>query len=112
MLGLYREALRLRREHPALGDGALEWIASPAGTLVFSREPGFVCTVNTGGEPVALPVPGTPVLASGPFELDGGIPDAAAALGGDGVVNDAPAACASVLLPPDTAVWWVRAASD
>jgi alpha-glucosidase len=97
MLGLYREALRLRREHPALGDGALEWSPSPAGTLVFTREPGFVCTVNTGSEPVALPAPGTPVLASGPFELD------AEAARGDQ---------AGVLLPPDTAVWWVRAASD
>jgi len=95
MLGLYREALRLRREHPALGDGALEWSPSPAGTLVFTREPGFVCTVNTGSEPVALPAPGTPVLASGPFEL-----------GADA------AGQASVVLPPDTAVWWVRSASD
>jgi alpha-glucosidase len=118
MLGLYREALRLRREHPALGDGGLEWTDAPAGTLVFSREPGFVCTVNTGSAPVALPVPGTPVLASGPFELvelEGALPQAATALGGEAAVNDAPAAGAahaSALLPPDTAVWWVRSVSD
>ncbi|HEV2344170.1 MAG TPA: glycoside hydrolase family 13 protein [Actinocrinis sp.] len=69
MLGLYREALRLRREHPALGDGNLEWTDSPDGTLVFSREPRFVCTVNTGDEDAAvrLPAPGTVLLASGPI---------------------------------------------
>jgi len=64
---------------------------------VFAREPGFVCTVNTGSEPVALPVPGTPILASGPFDLAAGA---------------AQTDHASVMLPPDTAVWWVRSAAD
>jgi alpha-glucosidase len=93
MLGLYREALRLRREHPALGDGALEWESSPAGVLAFTREPGFVCTVNTGGEPVELPVPGTALLASGPV----------------GRPAKPRSGAAAVVLPPDTAVWWTRA---
>src|SRR5690606_33400753 len=35
MLSLYRSALRLRREHPALGDGPMRWLDSPPGTLVF-----------------------------------------------------------------------------
>lgn len=85
MLGLYREALRLRREHPALGDGALAWQAAPEGTLVFSREPGFVCTVNVGDGDVELPVPGTLLLASGPVGT---------------------ASPGVAVLPPDTAVWW------
>ncbi len=98
ILGLYRAALRLRREHPALGDGALEWADSPDGTLVFSREPGFVCTVNTGSEAVRLPVPGTALLASGPIHIPA--PSQAAATAVD--ARDSGMA----ILPPDTAVWW------
>lgn len=86
MLGLYRQALRLRREHPALGHGELAWVVSPDGTLVFSREPGFVCTVNTGDEAVELPIPGTPLLASAPIRL--------------------PVAGDTVLLPADVTAWW------
>nr|WP_283133992.1 glycoside hydrolase family 13 protein [Rhizohabitans arisaemae] len=83
-LALHRAALAIRAGHPALGDGTLRWHASPEHTLVFSREPGFWCTVNTGAEPVELTVPGRLLLASAP-------PAA-----GDG----------SVLLPPDSAAWW------
>ncbi len=92
MLGLYREALRLRREHPALGDGALEWAQAPSGALVFSREPGFVCTVNTGEAAVELPVPGEVLLASGPVHF----------------VEGAGGGTAVAVLPPDTTVWWTR----
>ncbi|MGH6654317.1 MAG: glycoside hydrolase family 13 protein [Actinocrinis sp.] len=99
MLGLYRAALRLRREHPALGDGALEWAQSPDGTLVFTREPGFVCTVNTGDEPVRLPLPGAALIASGPI---GHAEDTHGADGTDSTDG------ATVTLPPDTAVWWSR----
>ena len=49
MLELYRRALRIRREHPALGDGRLEWRPAPAGALSFAREPGFACIVNLSG---------------------------------------------------------------
>ena len=99
MLGLYREALRLRREHPALGDGALAWMESPDGTLVFSREPGFACTVNTGDEDVELPIAGTLLLASGPIRLPEGAAD-------EGTVHRATALQAALVLPPDTAAWW------
>ncbi|QKW37671.1 glycoside hydrolase family 13 protein [Actinomadura sp. NAK00032] len=86
-LALYREALRLRREHPALGDGGLRWEPAPTGTLVFVRDSGgrrLGCAVNTGGGTVRLPARGTPLLASGPVRLEGGHLD----------------------LPPDTALWW------
>jgi alpha-glucosidase len=99
MLGLYREALRLRREHPALGDGALAWLESPDGTLVFSREPGFACTVNTGDEDAELPIPGTLLLASGPIRL----PEGAAH---EGTAHHATALQTALVLPPDTAAWW------
>ncbi|HEY5832708.1 glycoside hydrolase family 13 protein [Streptomyces sp.] len=79
-LELYRTALRLRREHPALGDGTLRWLTSPEGTLVFAREPEFVCAVNSSGDPLPLPAGSRVLLASGP--LDEG------------------------RLPQDTAVWY------
>ncbi|MET9700706.1 DUF3459 domain-containing protein, partial [Streptomyces sp. NPDC006529] len=80
-LELYRAALRIRRERAELGAGdAVEWLPAPAGVLAFRRGE-FVCTVNTGGEAVRTPAPGTVLLASGPLAD----PD---------------------LLPADTAVWW------
>ncbi|WP_431895108.1 alpha-amylase family glycosyl hydrolase, partial [Nonomuraea sp. bgisy101] len=64
MLSLYKQALRLRRTV----SGELRWHDSPAGTLVFSRDDGFVCTVNLTGDPVDYPVDGRAVLSSAPVE--------------------------------------------
>jgi alpha-glucosidase len=69
-------AIRLRREHPALGAGTLRWLD---GSLCFEREPGFVFAANLGGAPVPLPPHSGILLASEP------IPDGS--------------------LPPDTAAW-------
>ncbi|HEY2794844.1 MAG TPA: glycoside hydrolase family 13 protein [Micromonosporaceae bacterium] len=52
-LELYRAALRIRREHPALGDGEMEWLDVPAGVLAFRREPGFTFLVNMSDRPLA-----------------------------------------------------------
>jgi alpha-glucosidase len=68
MLQLYRLALRLRREHPALGDGALSWLDAPDGVLAFRREPGFVCVHNLSSEDCRLPESASVLLASGPVE--------------------------------------------
>ncbi|WP_067458094.1 glycoside hydrolase family 13 protein [Actinomadura macra] len=88
MLVLYREALRVRRGHPALGDGPLRWLVGPPGTLFFVREAPegrtLTCAVNMGARTVRVPLHGTPLLASGPYRVNGG--------------------CAE--LPPDTALWW------
>ena len=74
MLELYRRALRLRHEHPALGDGTMRWIDAPEGALAFARDPAFVCVVNMS----AAHVPGPPgaelLLCSGELTSDGGIP--------------------------------------
>ncbi|MGA4843450.1 glycoside hydrolase family 13 protein [Streptomyces sp. G45] len=84
-LELYREALRVRRAQPGLGAGdALQWLDAPEGVLAFRRE-GFVCTANTTGAAVRIPVPGRALLASGDMEE----------ADGDHVV-----------LPADTTVWW------
>ena len=78
-LWLYRDALRIRRAHDALGAGELRWHDAPPGGLVFEREPGFVCAINFGPGSMPLPGSGKVLLASSPLD------DAA--------------------LPPDTAVW-------
>ncbi|WP_406198799.1 glycoside hydrolase family 13 protein [Streptomyces sp. NBC_01017] len=78
MLELYRTALRLRREHPALGDGTMTWLETSEGVLAFSREPGFVCVVNLSAEPCPLPDHTSVLLASGPLEGAVLAPDQAA----------------------------------
>ena len=77
-LNLYRRALALRAEHPALGDGTLTWVEAGADALAFTREPGFGCWVNFGAKPLALPDGASVLLASA--ELVAGLlpPDAAA----------------------------------
>ncbi|HYJ76065.1 MAG TPA: glycoside hydrolase family 13 protein [Kineosporiaceae bacterium] len=83
MLQLYRRALQLRHELPALGAGSgrnVEWLDLGEGLLAFRREPGFTCLVNTGTAAVALP-DGDVLLAS--RELTEG------------------------QLPPDSAVWLI-----
>ncbi|MFD9716826.1 alpha-amylase family glycosyl hydrolase [Streptomyces sp. NPDC059076] len=62
-LELYRSAITLRKQLTGLGDGELEWLESPAGTLVFRRS-GVVCTLNTLADPVELPTPGRLALSS------------------------------------------------
>jgi alpha-glucosidase len=68
MLELYRTALRIRREHPALGDGTMTWLDAPEGVLSFRREPGFVCVVNLSAEPYELPAHSELLLAGGPLD--------------------------------------------
>lgn len=77
MLGLYREALRLRHEHPALGEGGLRWLSMPDGVLGFVREPGFACVVNLSSEPVPLPTHERVLLASRKIGNESLPPDAA-----------------------------------
>ncbi|GAA2133538.1 glycoside hydrolase family 13 protein [Kitasatospora kazusensis] len=87
-LELYRSALTVRREHPALGAGtAVTWLDTPPEVLAFRRdsaEGSFVCTVNTGAEPVRTAAPGHVLLAS--TEV---------------VVVDG-----ETVLPADSAIWW------
>ena len=76
-LSLYRTALRLRREHPALGRGRLRWL--DAGRLLcFAREPGFLLAANLGAAPAPLPAHREILLASGPI-IGGSLPPDSAA---------------------------------
>lgn len=78
MLELYRTALRLRRENPALGDGTLTWLDVPAGVLALRRDPGFVCVINLSTEPYPLPAHTSILLTSEPIEDGRLAPDQAA----------------------------------
>jgi alpha-glucosidase len=79
MLELYRRALRIRRAHPALGQGRLRWLEAPAGVLVFARQPGFLCIVNLSAGMMGLPDGAQTLLASSPLSPDGQLsPDTAA----------------------------------
>ena len=85
MLSLYRSALRIRREHPALGSGTMRWLESSdvpeAGhddVLLFVRDPGLVCALNCGDEPATLPAHREVLLSSAPVG-DGMLPGNAAA---------------------------------
>jgi alpha-glucosidase len=83
VLELYRAALRLRREQPALGSGALRWLDSPEGALLFERTDGrgaaTLCAVNLSATPVSLPPGHRVFLASGPLGPAGELaPDTAA----------------------------------
>ncbi|MET8054846.1 glycoside hydrolase family 13 protein [Streptosporangium sp. NPDC005286] len=85
-LNLYRDALRIRRERRAFGETPLAWLDSPEGTLAFTRDAGFTCTVNLTGDPVELPAPGRVLLASAEPVVQGGV----------------------ARLASDSAVWWQR----
>ncbi|MFJ3904005.1 glycoside hydrolase family 13 protein [Streptomyces sp. NPDC090025] len=75
---LYREGLQLRRSLPQLGEGTLRWLEAPPQVLAIARGDGLVCAVNFGSESVPAPVPGSPLLASGPCR-EGELPGATAA---------------------------------
>jgi alpha-glucosidase len=68
-VALYRAALRIRHEHPALGDGSLTWDESVGpDVLSFARQPGFRCVANLSECPLALPPHREVLLTSSPLE--------------------------------------------
>jgi alpha-glucosidase len=73
-LELYRRALKIRRQHAALGDGSLRWLEAPAGVIAFARDPGFVCIVNLSDDPATLPDGAERLLTSGPLTDLGELP--------------------------------------
>jgi alpha-glucosidase len=74
VLALYRRALRIRHDTPALGDGPLTWSEVPPGALGFARDPGFALLLNVDAAPFALPEGAEVLLASGPLTDDGELP--------------------------------------
>ncbi|MEV3859220.1 alpha-amylase family glycosyl hydrolase, partial [Streptomyces sp. NPDC050095] len=90
-LEMYRSALAVRRAQGGLGAGdSITWRENlPEGVLCFER-PGFLCTVNTTGAPVRIPVPGTVLLSSSPVAAEDGE-------GREG---------REVSVPADCTIWW------
>ena len=77
-LNLYRDALRIRRFDPDLGDEELRWLPAPDGCLAFARGAGFVAITNLTDVAIALPAGAEVLLASA--DIAGGHlpPDASA----------------------------------
>ncbi|MFJ6195110.1 glycoside hydrolase family 13 protein [Micromonospora sp. NPDC092111] len=68
-LELYRAALRIRHEHPALAAtaGPVVWLETEPGVLAFHRsldDAVLTCVVNLSGAPVRIDGHGRPVVAS------------------------------------------------
>ncbi|MGN9889946.1 glycoside hydrolase family 13 protein [Micromonospora sp. L31] len=68
-LELYRAALRIRHEHPALAGttGGVTWLEGGPGMLAFSRTGGgttLTCVVNISGAPAPVEGYGRPLVAS------------------------------------------------
>ncbi len=76
-LAFFRQAFELRSRRAEFGDSTVEWLDSPAGSLVFHRSGGLVCVLNTGSQPIPLPE-GRVLLASAEVS-DGALPPDAAA---------------------------------
>lgn len=80
MLTLYREALRLRREEPGFattgepGARELTWLDAAPGVLALSRTEGLLCVVNLAAEAAELPEHTAVLLASGPLDGAGRLP--------------------------------------
>lgn len=72
-LELYRAALGLRRDHPALGEGRMTWLDAGPDVLAFRRDPGLVCIVNLADASLSVPA-GSVLLTSGPLTEDGRLP--------------------------------------
>ena len=78
MLSLYRQAVELRRTHPAFTGETLEWYGAPAGCFAYRRKGGgLTCVLNTTSAPIPLPA-GELLLASTPLR-DGRLPADSAA---------------------------------
>ncbi len=78
MLELYRDALRIRREHPGFRGGSLTWCDAPEGLLHFERTDGLEVVVNLAGESLEVPTDRRLLLSSLPLD-DGRLPGDAAA---------------------------------
>lgn len=74
MLALYRTALALRRTDEGFGDGPMTWLPADEGVLAFARTEGLVCVVNLARTPAALPPYERILLASGPLDAEGRLP--------------------------------------
>jgi alpha-glucosidase len=76
-LSFFRWAIELRHRRDEFGGSTIDWLDSPADTLVFRRPGGLVCVLNAGTVSVELPQ-GELLLASADL-VNGKLPPNAAA---------------------------------
>jgi alpha-glucosidase len=76
-LSFFRRAIELRHSRTEFGGNTLQWLDSPADTLVFRVSGGLLCALNAGRRAMALPQ-GEVLLASGEL-VDGKLPPNTAA---------------------------------
>lgn len=91
---MYRHALRIRRDEPALGEGPMEWLAHTDDMLAVRRTASdgsrVIAAINLSTEPIRLPAEwGTDVLAASSDDVAGlsdGDASAVLAVGGETAV--------------------------
>jgi alpha-glucosidase len=73
MLNLYRDALRIRRAEPGLGDGPITWLPSAPDVLAFARGRDLISMTNLSTDALQLPPHEAVLLASADLS-DGRLP--------------------------------------
>lgn len=73
MFTLYRDAIRVRRDHPGFATDEFRWIGDDPAVLHFGRGEGLACLVNLSTRAAALPAGAEPILSSAPVS-DGSVP--------------------------------------
>jgi alpha-glucosidase len=76
-LTFYTQAIQLRRSRREFTGTSIEWLDSPADSVVFRNSGGVVCVLNAGTRPI--PLPGGEVLLCSAGLVDGDLPPDAAA---------------------------------
>ena len=73
MLNLYRDAIRIRRDHPGFATEAFRWIGDDPDVLHFERGHRLRCLVNLSSATARLPPDASVILASAPVS-EGSVP--------------------------------------
>lgn len=76
-LAFFRRAFELRSQRAEFDGSVVEWLDSPADSLVFHRTGGLVCVLNAGSRPI--PLPKVQVLLASAEVSDGALPPDSAA---------------------------------
>jgi alpha-glucosidase len=118
-LAFFRQALAARRQVVSSLGSRITFGRGPAGTLVFSREPGFTCVLNAGKRPVRLvrvqPGQPDPSDAAPLGAANASLGDANGSLGDllitSGGADSEHAIHTDHSLPPNTAAWFLLPSS-
>ncbi|MFM8621190.1 MAG: glycoside hydrolase family 13 protein [Candidatus Nanopelagicaceae bacterium] len=65
---LVKQALKIRKSEPGLGDGEMNWLDSTDDVIAFQRPGKFACYVNFGAADVVIPYGAEVLVASAPLK--------------------------------------------